>query len=150
MLFGDGPIGVKLGENPLKATGVCRVYVTEVKESSGRGFVHPPGCIGSTQRRCTSVWQERGVVHQPECAGFVLQRKQYFRERSRKSTGVCRVYVTRVKRVRAEKLHTAHGGSTVVYIAKVLFLCGFLFRRTRTPLRHSLLSFRQRLPMMGC
>lgn len=30
MLFGDGPIGIKLGENPLKASGVCRVYVTEV------------------------------------------------------------------------------------------------------------------------
>lgn len=31
VLFGDGPIGIKLGENPLKATGVCRVYVTEVR-----------------------------------------------------------------------------------------------------------------------
>eukprot|EP00752_Nemacystus_decipiens_P005902 g5335.t1 len=30
VLFGDGPIGIKLGENPLKASGVCRVYVTEV------------------------------------------------------------------------------------------------------------------------
>lgn len=33
VLFGDGPIGVKLGANPLKASGVCRVYVTEVNES---------------------------------------------------------------------------------------------------------------------
>lgn len=31
VLFGDGPIGIKLGDNPLKASGVCRVYVTEVK-----------------------------------------------------------------------------------------------------------------------
>lgn len=30
VLFGDGPIGIKLGSNPLKASGVCRVYVTEV------------------------------------------------------------------------------------------------------------------------
>lgn len=34
VLFRDGPIGVKLGANPLKASGVCRVYVTEVNESS--------------------------------------------------------------------------------------------------------------------
>eukprot|EP00903_Cladosiphon_okamuranus_P011395 g10738.t1 len=34
VLFGDGPIGVKLGENPLKASGVCRVYVTEVLTGS--------------------------------------------------------------------------------------------------------------------
>lgn len=30
MLFGDGPIGIKLGDNPLKASGVCRAFVTEV------------------------------------------------------------------------------------------------------------------------
>lgn len=30
ILFGDGPIGLKLGDNPLKASGVCRVFVTEV------------------------------------------------------------------------------------------------------------------------
>lgn len=30
VLFGDGPIGIKIGENPLKASGVCRVYITEV------------------------------------------------------------------------------------------------------------------------
>ncbi|CAM9661059.1 unnamed protein product, partial [Hapterophycus canaliculatus] len=34
VLFGDGPIGIKLGENPLKASGVCRVYVTEVLTGS--------------------------------------------------------------------------------------------------------------------
>lgn len=32
VLFGDGPIGIKLGENPLKASGICRVFVTEVKD----------------------------------------------------------------------------------------------------------------------
>lgn len=30
VLFGDGPVGLKLGDNPLKASGVCRVFVTEV------------------------------------------------------------------------------------------------------------------------
>lgn len=35
VLFGDGPIGIKLGENPLKASGVCRVYVTEVRRFEG-------------------------------------------------------------------------------------------------------------------
>ncbi|CAN0231302.1 unnamed protein product [Ectocarpus sp. 12 AP-2014] len=34
VLFGDGPIGIKLGDNPLKASGVCRVYVTEVLTGS--------------------------------------------------------------------------------------------------------------------
>ncbi|CAM9441845.1 unnamed protein product, partial [Ectocarpus sp. 13 AM-2016] len=34
VLFGDGPIGIKLGDNPLRASGVCRVYVTEVLTGS--------------------------------------------------------------------------------------------------------------------
>lgn len=44
VLFGAGPIGIKLGDNPLKASGVCRVFVTEVGtrlwvgQSAERGF----------------------------------------------------------------------------------------------------------------
>lgn len=48
MLFGDGPIGIKLGENPLKASGVCKVYVTEVRtwgEPRGGGQRVSPDAI---------------------------------------------------------------------------------------------------------
>lgn len=39
ILFGDGPVGLKLGANPLKASGVCRVYVSEVMAISSPIFL---------------------------------------------------------------------------------------------------------------
>lgn len=57
VLFGDGPIGIKLGDNPLKASGVCRVYVTEVKAGKGGSFYDKNENMvqcGVTSRRLTA------------------------------------------------------------------------------------------------